>query len=315
VQSELILKKDHHVGAKCFFLTMHHELLAIREPEKRLDLIGGLLDPGETPVAALCREVREETTVMMKEEDFLYLGITEEMSDTGLWTSHVFFAIAPPEMAKKKYVETFMFSQLAEFAQSGAGRPRQVWMARHLAFICDLVPNYNEALNMAAMVWKIQPVVKMTPSDRIIQLTRDKYVQRLRVKYLEYSECVAKVSLSLGSFKRWLESMKYYVGHGLPEIVWDEFDSPQQGSIPTNRAERYSLFKRVFQKNDYDFLYETSLLKRLQELVPMTKPEAKDQINQAILDMIISVEVVSLHVENTGAKKYRIILKERIFKS
>jgi len=124
--------KAINLGAKAFYLLDDKRVAFIRERGKRLDCIGGGIHEGEKPIEAMVRETFEETDVVIPQERFVYLGVTETEGDSGLWRSFVYLAKAPEEMMWKTTVEVYDIANIQNWNRSDKGRPRQVWMARHL---------------------------------------------------------------------------------------------------------------------------------------------------------------------------------------
>jgi len=117
----------------------------IREEGKRLDLIGGTVRPGEDMVDCAVRETMEETGVSLPRSAFHYLGATKEEGDVTIWTSHIFVAEAPDAIFNAKCVETYYVPNFEEFRISVHGRPRQVWLSRHLAYVYAMFQTWARA--------------------------------------------------------------------------------------------------------------------------------------------------------------------------
>jgi 8-oxo-dGTP pyrophosphatase MutT (NUDIX family) len=142
-------------GSKILFLAVSGALagniVLIREPGKRLDFVGGVIEEGETPLDACVREVFEELQTTMVHDDFIPLGITKDQTDTMIWISHVFLAVAPQSVLEHPNVELHKLpmGRFDKFKNSDAGRPRVVWLARHLDFLSERFGD----LRQAQMCW------------------------------------------------------------------------------------------------------------------------------------------------------------------
>jgi len=171
-----------HVGCKCLFVLPNWRVAFIREPDKRLDLIGGTLELGEEPIGCMVREVLEETDVKMRETDFFYLGPSKEQSDTGSWLSHVYIAACPDEIAAHVHVEVFNIDTFLAFKNSGSGRPRAVWMARHLDFLRDCLGGWQQAFFLCQQLWGIsgQGSPMTHPIPKVWAMIKDKVSERYR---------------------------------------------------------------------------------------------------------------------------------------
>jgi ADP-ribose pyrophosphatase YjhB (NUDIX family) len=182
----LLTGKVHNLGAKCFFLTEDQQLLFIREPDKRLDLIGGMVEAGETPLQAIIRETEEETSCLMMPEQFYYIGATEEEVKNVLWTSHIYVALAPRKMKTAQYVESYQFPcSFSYFNNSSIGKPWQVWLYRHISFFSDYCYNLHELNSLLFVLWDV-PIVSDEESpyinEKLMKHVSSTYVRRLREK-------------------------------------------------------------------------------------------------------------------------------------
>jgi len=84
-------EKPKEESSKVFFITAERKIVGLRLPNSRLDLVGGQLKNGESPMDAAIREVYEETQTVMKSSQLCYLGPSREQTDGGFWISHIFF--------------------------------------------------------------------------------------------------------------------------------------------------------------------------------------------------------------------------------
>jgi len=218
------VEMNQHAGSKCLFFTRDSEMLMIREPNKRLDFIGGVIEPRETPIDAMVREVLEETHCRMKHEDFLYVGQSKEITDTTEWVSHVYLAMAPAQMKGSKYVEVYKIGDLNQWLKSSEGRPRQVWVSRIMDHIRKTFPTFYELWSAASMVWEYQPLMRSVPSPAALALVRPYYVTKLRKMLLVFNKEGTSMSfldwLGLKGFwiddKLLLEVTNRQLGHLLP---------------------------------------------------------------------------------------------------
>jgi ADP-ribose pyrophosphatase YjhB (NUDIX family) len=166
-------------GVKCLFF-QEEKIYLIREPEKRLDLVGGRVEFGEDPMTALLREVEEETGLRMKAEDFVKLGITEEITDTKKWVSHVFVALAPKQLSRQKYIETFEISKsFIYFSKSSCGHPWQAWLLRHLQFLDQHFASMMELQSLAFLVLGGDKPAHVYVSDVVWERILERYSVRL----------------------------------------------------------------------------------------------------------------------------------------
>lgn len=75
--------------ADCVILTHDHQLYLQRRPDDwhsspgRVNIFGGHVEPGETPLQAVRREIREETGGQIEIEDLVFIGAITEA-----WTNH-----------------------------------------------------------------------------------------------------------------------------------------------------------------------------------------------------------------------------------
>jgi len=137
--SEKLRSKHVRQGAKCFFLSQNNSLLAIKEPHKPVDLIGGQVEYGELPIEAMIREKYEETGIRMKSSQFLLLG---ESCDGGFptqWVSFVYLAMAPDQLttSRKDIVEYPFQFPLSHYKEGFDMTQWQVWMPRHMDFLVE----------------------------------------------------------------------------------------------------------------------------------------------------------------------------------
>jgi len=132
-------------GSKIVFLRPGGKMCLIREEGKRLDLIGGVVRPGEDMLDCAVRETMEETGVSLPRSAFHYVGATKEEGDVTIWTSHIFVAEAPDAIFNAKCVETYYVPNFEEFRISIHGRPRQVWLSRHLAYLYAMFQTWARA--------------------------------------------------------------------------------------------------------------------------------------------------------------------------
>jgi len=95
---------NQNASAKVFLLTETGKVVFIREKKSgRLDLIGGILEPGETPLDAIVREISEEVVIsgnpwIVSPSSVFHLGVSREEADSVVWTTHLYLAAAPPEI-------------------------------------------------------------------------------------------------------------------------------------------------------------------------------------------------------------------------
>lgn len=165
-------------SAKIFFVTPTRKLLGIRLPGKKFDFIGGEIMSGETPLQAVIREYREETGFDLDTVVLAYLGKTKETTDDGFWTSHLFIAVASPELEEHRFVETFAFTKLEEFRKSNAARPRAMWMSGYLTYLQDFFWTWEDVWSLAVYLWGVEKdVLGKPPKIRVMTPSLEK--QRL----------------------------------------------------------------------------------------------------------------------------------------
>jgi len=182
----------------------------IREPNKRLDFIGGMIEPRETPIDAMVREVREEVGIHMRPESFLYIGQSKDITDTTEWISHVFIALAPESMHGKPYLERYAIGDIQNWLKSDAGRPRQVWVPRLVTHIRALFPSFHDLWSAASMVWECSPTIRTVPTDLALQYVRPFYLSKLRRLLKTYNASESPVT-----FYDWLTKQMYWVDERL----------------------------------------------------------------------------------------------------
>jgi len=129
--------KPMQVGSKCFFLNhLGTGFYVIKDGAKPLDLVGGSLEDGETPLEAIVREVFEELRVRLNPQNFLMIGDSTDETDNYIWKSHMFIAIAPPSFARHPSLYFEERSVSAYRKHMLLDRPRyQVWLNRLLTFV------------------------------------------------------------------------------------------------------------------------------------------------------------------------------------
>jgi ADP-ribose pyrophosphatase YjhB (NUDIX family) len=180
------IKKNVVMGAKCFFIDFEKKLVFIREPGKELDLIGGKIEFGETPSQALIREVREETGAIMKEDDFLFLGVSVEEGTKTEWRSYVFLGVAPKKIVFCPHVERYSFDWTFEYLKNSAlGRPWQAWLERHFAFAHEKFAGLHEMLACACLYWDLPKTMhpkieQFSIRDDVYDLISDRYSLRAK---------------------------------------------------------------------------------------------------------------------------------------
>jgi len=171
--------KEHRQGSKCVFITRKGLFLFIREKGKPLDFIGGQLERFETPLQALVREVEEETNYRMTADQFLSMGSTQQEADNVVWTSHVFLAEAPVGMEQHSLVEAYDIQDFGKFVSSAEGRPRAVWVTRHLEFLHTLsFPEEMRGILRVIFDMQYRPNV-LRMSESIANLIESRYISAM----------------------------------------------------------------------------------------------------------------------------------------
>jgi len=183
-------------ASKCAFVTPEGEILLIREPEKRLDFIGGRIEQGESPIDAMLRETEEETGISMTAKEFFYIGSSGETTEHATWISHVFIAWAPREMKNSKYVESFSFIHTFKYMEaSSLGRPWQVWLSRHYLFLHDFFSGLGELRSALFLLFGlpqggIKPEI-VCVSEKTLKIIKAPYL--IRVKLLRQRQTLKEL--------------------------------------------------------------------------------------------------------------------------
>jgi len=157
-------EKVNHIGSKVLFLTATSagfDIVGIREPLKRWDLIGGRREGSESPIDTALREIQEETELAMDASQLVYLGHSRENTDTGVWISHVYAAMMPSTVFFKGK-EAYPVSHFQTFNHSSAGRPRQVWVSRHMDFVATIAPKAHQLYALICLATKTCPSFLIT---------------------------------------------------------------------------------------------------------------------------------------------------------
>lgn len=137
-------------GVKAMVLTVSPDLVIrvvfIREVRKDgsvkpMDMIGGAIDLGESPMDAMIREMAEETGWVTTPDQYVAMGSSEGREDGKVWRSDLFLIYMPwkeVQCAIHPDLESFdipVMSQnenaLSAFINSARGEPRQIWFARN----------------------------------------------------------------------------------------------------------------------------------------------------------------------------------------
>jgi len=201
------------VGVKCFFFTVGRKVVLIRELGKRLDAIGGVLEHGETPIDALIREIFEETGVTFRPQDFVYLGISKEEADGGSWLSHVYISVANQTLLSHERVESYEIDTFHDWNKSSVGRPRAVWMSRHLEFLAEKFKNVEQAWFLLVMTHDVPTMSKIVfPNDRVYEMGFDSYVAQLTFKLHDFWKTIQSSNFDFVPFALFFQEMKkkYY---------------------------------------------------------------------------------------------------------
>jgi len=226
-----------------FFLTKDKTLLFIREPQKGLDLIGGRVEQGELPLAALIREVKEETNFLTEEKDYHYLGTSVDHGDK-VWRSHVFIAIAPDGMEKQKHVEAYTFQKSFKYMEaSSMGRPWQAWLGRHFIFMHDLFSGLDELCYVMYLLWDLPIGFKCrrsTIGDKLFDLIKDVYLRKLNVMMqtgIGHDKLLERGYVLTAAIKRHMNISYKMLENGTME----EKQAALRKIIPVTGAERFEI--------------------------------------------------------------------------
>lgn len=233
--------KSQMIGSKVVFLAPGRKVVMIREPGKRLDFIGGRVEFGESPEDAATREIKEEVSVVMDRSDLIYLGVTKEESDTGTWVSHVFLAWAPRTILSHENVEQYAMGSFSVWKNSDLGRPRQVWVARHLDFLSANYANTDMLMAVLYMTGKVAPTAPWTPHSAGLGLFykyRSDYIVRLTQVLREYSRGI-KEGMKMDRFliRSILEHRHYYFDEELVadlDLIFNEVTTSQTTAATYN---------------------------------------------------------------------------------
>jgi 8-oxo-dGTP pyrophosphatase MutT (NUDIX family) len=156
---------NQNSSAKVLFLCPHHDPNQIQfcffrdKKSNRLDLYGGILELGESPIDALVREVREEAMVHLLPSRVFPLGANREVADTVTWTTHLFIAEAPEELVHAPGVEIYTIRRFYDFNHSFGGRPRQVWLSHYLNYLSGTLYDAEQAWVFLEMSMGLAPRV------------------------------------------------------------------------------------------------------------------------------------------------------------
>jgi 8-oxo-dGTP pyrophosphatase MutT (NUDIX family) len=161
---------NQQMGAKVMFVTRNRQAVFIREHGKRLDCLGGTCHYGEDHLDTICREVKEEVNISVDPSEFVYLGPSRAEGDSVVWISHVYLALAPDSILAHPNVESFFVSYWKEWKNSGQGRPRQVWLSRHLEFLERKFTSMDLTLMYLILLGKCPPTshISLEVPDNII---------------------------------------------------------------------------------------------------------------------------------------------------
>jgi len=189
-------KHKQMVGAKVFPVSNKGKVAFIREGLKRLDGLGGMVEFGESHMDAVLRELREEASIVLDPEKLVYLGDCVEETDGGTWHSHVYICEATKEFSDFSGVETYPIRSFQEFKNSDLGRPRQVWLARHLDFLSNKFVTAEQMWVYLVMLGKASPSgFSFVPRDDLLQECRLSYVRLLAHKvHVLYQDSAALIS-------------------------------------------------------------------------------------------------------------------------
>jgi len=227
-----------HAGAKAMVLSFHPEarrLVAVfireREPNvKPLDMLGGSVELGESPIEAMIREMYEETKWQTTADMYVEMGTSEGRDSKGLWKSYLFLTYMPwTEVVKRKDLEWYEFGQdeLNGFPVVSMGQPKQPWFGRNWYSLRERI----EASSLKDYYMYYQMVVAKDPAYPIalgelgLPTTFMKQVRPVyTAKILAYAGKIKQIdpSVAMESILHLLQK-SWYIDKELQMALYDKF--------------------------------------------------------------------------------------------
>jgi ADP-ribose pyrophosphatase YjhB (NUDIX family) len=150
-------KKDVQVafltGAKCFAICPKTKrLLFVREKDKKIgglkpyDCLGGVIEPGETPLVAMLREIKEEADVVVDPQKLVSLGYTDDIGFEGqrktFYRSHVYMILWYDKIPAHSQWKTLEEMKSMDVDEDSEYQP---WGGRHVTFFLSKFATVAEA--------------------------------------------------------------------------------------------------------------------------------------------------------------------------
>jgi len=108
-------------GAKCVVVGEDDAMLLFKDKDKPWDFIGGRIEPRETSVQALIREIKEETGCLVAAQNLLFLGISSEVSEGVNYYTYLYAA------RKEHFVGVPFLARI--------GKDEQPWVERLVSYV------------------------------------------------------------------------------------------------------------------------------------------------------------------------------------
>lgn len=181
------------------------ESLKDQKGMKPLDMLGGIIELGESPIEAMIREMREETQWVTTPEMYVEMGTSEGKDEKARWKSYLFLIYMPwTEYVKVKDLESYDLGEEHPgiFATVKEGAPKQEWFARNWLSatdrlkVKDLKDYYVYYMMMVAKdsSYAIALSECGRPSDAVRKVAMEVYT----AKMIAYGEKIRAVDPTIG---------------------------------------------------------------------------------------------------------------------